>query len=161
MSAFICSNKTTSRVASLVYNALNGFEGEALTSVASKISNAFEDCKDKNGIYLLSRIFTKLLNYNIESVNYRYSENTALVDFSEDDVSFIDTNDFVIVSDKVAYQSIMSCNCWLYQSCEKSTQGAVYKAVEALSEHIANNILLLTMDKVRNSSGYRDSVWDE
>ena len=72
MSAFIVSNKTLKRIASIIANVCNDNEPAITGEAAEKIKELFSDCN--KDVY---KIAARLYKVNVESVNYRYNENTS------------------------------------------------------------------------------------
>ena len=141
MSAFIVDYKTIDNILSLRLN-------QKLLNNCCYFRSEFDNICNNNGydIYKdLSRIGKKFLRLNIESVNYRYSENTDF-DYAEN-YNFKDT-------DASIKQAIKNLSCLMYQSCEEENykEKTTYKQLEKLKE-------LYTSAMLYTDKEYSDAEW--
>ena len=158
MSAFVVSNKTLQRVASIVANVCNGNEPAISTEAAEEIKKAFAKCK--GDVY---KIAARLYKVNMESVNYRYSENSN-TKLSKEQFGTVDLSQFILETPEAqsTYQAYASVGCWMYQSCERPDykENPYYHAMSVLSKALERYIGA-TSSEIRYHEQWRNIMWDE
>ena len=160
MSAFVVSNNTIKRVASIIANVCNDNEPAITGAAAEEIKNLFSDC-DKD-VY---KIAARLYKVNVESVNYRYDENTS-TRLSKKSLGTVNPSEFILETPKAqsTFQAYASVRCWIYQSCERPDckKNKYYKAVNILSDCLESFIGTETDGKeIRNCEQWNHVMWDE
>ena len=160
MSAFVVSNNTIKRVASVIANVCNDNEPAITGAAAEEIKNLFSDC-DKD-VY---KIAARLYKVNVESVNYRYDENTS-TRLSKKSLGTVNPSEFILETPKAqsTFQAYASVRCWIYQSCERPDckKNKYYKAVNILSDCLESFIGTETDGKeIRNCEQWNHVMWDE
>jgi len=72
----------------------------------------------------VTKMGKKLLKFNVDSVNYRYGEETKPVDYAYRPIRIDSHRDLLAL--------VSNAKCYLYQSCEKpnATKHKLYKLVE-------------------------------
>ena len=138
MSAFVVSNKTLQRVASIIANVCNGNEPAISAEAVEEIKKAFAKCK--GDVY---KIAARVYEVNVESVNYRYDENSN-TKLSKDEFGNVEPSQFILETPEAqsTYQAYASVRCWIYQSCERPDceENPYYHAMTVLSKALENYI---------------------
>ena len=165
MSAFIVSNKTLKRIASIIANVCNDNEPAITGEAAEKIKDLFSDCN--KDVY---KIAARLYKVNVESVNYRYNENTS-TRFSKKNFGTVEPSEFIFKGHRNSstIQAYVSANCWIYQSCERPdcNENKYFQAVNILANAIENymnaieNYIRLDFKRIMNSSEWHYIKWNE
>ena len=158
MSAFIVSNKTLKRIASIIANVCNDNEPAISGEAAEKIKDLFSDCtKD---VY---KIAARLYKVNVESVNYRYDENSS-TRFSKKSFGTVNPSEFILETPEAqsTFQAYKSVRCWIYQSCERPdcNENKYYRAVNILSDSL-ESFIGMDGDRIRKSAQWDHVMWDE
>ena len=158
MSAFVVSNNTLKRVASIIANVCDDKE-PAITGVsAEEIKNLFSDCN--KDVY---KIAARLYKVNVESVNYRYNTNCS-TRFSKKNFGSVDPSEFILETPEAqsTFQAYASVFCWIYQSCEKPAcnENKYYRAVNILSNSI-ENFIGKNSSEIRNCEQWENVMWVE
>ena len=160
MSAFVVSNNTIKRVASIIANVCNDNEPAITGAPAEEIKNLFSDCN--KDVY---KIAARLYKVNVESVNYRYDENTS-TRFSKKSLGTVNPSEFILENPKAqsTFQAYASVRCWIYQSCERPDckKNKYFCAVNILSDCLESFIGTETDGKeIRNCEQWNHVMWDE
>ena len=158
MSAFVVSNNTIKRVASIIANVCNDVEPAITGASAEEIKNLFSDCN--KDVY---KIAARLYKVNVQSVNYRYDENSS-TRLSKKDFGSVDPSEFILETPEAqsAFQAYASVRCWIYQSCERPdcNKNKYYRAVNILSDSLVN-FIGIDSDKIANCEQWNHIMWDE
>ena len=158
MSAFVVSNNTIKKVASIIANVCNDVEPAITGASAEEIKNLFSDCN--KDVY---KIAARLYKVNVESVNYRYDENSSSR-FSKKSFGTVDPSEFILETPKAqsTFQAYKSVRCWIYQSCEKPdyNKNKYYRAVNILSDCL-ESFIGMDGDRIRKSAQWDHAMWDE
>ena len=158
MSAFIVSNNTIKRVASIIANVCNNNEPAITGTAAEEIKNLFSDC-DKD-VY---KIAARLYKVNVESVNYRYDENTS-TRLSKKSFGIVNPSEFILETPKAqsTFQAYASVRCWIYQSCERPDckKNKYFRAVNILSDFF-ESFIETDGKEIRNCEQWNNVMWDE
>lgn len=158
MSAFVVSNNTIKRVASIIANVCNDVEPAITGASAEEIKKLFSDCN--KDVY---KIAARLYKVNVESVNYRYDENSS-TRFSKKSFGTVNPSEFILETPEAqsTFQAYKSVCCWIYQSCERLdyNENKYYRAVSILSDSLEN---FIGMDgkEIRKSTQWDHVMWDE
>ena len=165
MSAFIVSNKTLKRIASIIANVCNDNEPAITGEAAEKIKELFSDCN--KDVY---KIAARLYKVNVESVNYRYNENTS-TRFSKKNFGTVEPSEFILKGHRNSstIQAYVSANCWIYQSCERPdcNENKYFQAVNILANAIENymnaieNYIRLDLKGIINCPERNYIKWNE
>jgi hypothetical protein len=128
MVAFICREKCLNDVTILEMKR-RGYDIDNLQAYQIEEANAF-----LKAIYRI----------NVESVNYRYDEETSIdcnFEYNKDDIQYLE-------------QLVKSYHCWHYQSCEKDSEEfkTLCKTIEKYIESEFPNI--------EKRSDYETAGWD-
>ena len=158
MSAFVVSNNTLKRVASIISNVCNDKEPAITGASAEEIKNLFSDCK--KDVY---KIAARLYKVNVESVNYRYDENSS-TRFSKKSLGPVNPSEFILETPDAqsTFQAYASVRCWIYQSCERPdcNENKYYRAVNILSDSL-ESFIGMDGDRIRKSAQWDHVMWDE
>ena len=158
MSAFVVSNNTIKRVASIIANVCNDAEPAITGASAEEIKNLFSDCN--KDVY---KIAARLYKTNVQSVNYRYSENSS-TRFSKKAFGSVDPSEFILENPEAqsTFQAYASVRCWIYQSCERPdcNKNKYYRAVNILSDSLVN-FIGIDSDKIANCEQWNHIMWCE
>ena len=158
MSAFVVSDKTLKRVASIIANVCNDNEPAITGEAAEKIKELFSDCK--KDVY---KIAARLYKVNVESVNYRYDDNTS-TRFSKKNFGTVNPSEFLFEEHRAqsTFQAYTSVSCWIYQSCERPdhNENKYYRAVNILSDSLVN-FIGIDSDKIANCEQWNHIMWCE
>lgn len=158
MSAFVVSNNTIKRVASIIANVCNDKEPAITGASAEEIKKLFSDCN--KDVY---KIAARLYKVNVESVNYRYDENSS-TRFSKKSFGTVDPSEFILETPEAqsTFQAYKSVCCWIYQSCERPdcNENKYYRAVSILSDSL-ENFIGMDGDRIRNCGQWDHAMWDE
>ena len=158
MSAFVVSNNTLKRVASVIANVCNDVEPAITGASAEEIKKLFSDCN--KDVY---KIAARLYKVNVESVNYRYNEN-SLTRFSKKAFGTVDPSEFILETPEAqsTFQAYKSVRCWIYQSCERPdcNENKYYRAVNILSDSL-ESFIGMDGDRIRKSAQWDHVMWDE
>ena len=158
MSAFVVSNNTIKRVASIIANVCNDNESAITGASAEEIKNLFSDCN--KDVY---KIAARLYKVNVESVNYRYDENTS-TRFSKKSFGTVEPSEFILETPEAqsTFQAYASVRCWIYQSCERPdcNENKYYQAVNILSDCLVN-FIGMNGDRIRKSAQWDHVMLDE
>ena len=158
MSAFVVSNNTLKRVASIIANVCNDVEPGITGTAAEEIKNLFSDCN--KDVY---KIAARLYKVNVESVNYRYDENTS-TRFSKKSLGTVVPSEFILETPEAqsTFQAYSSVRCWIYQSCERPdcNENKYYRAVNILSDCL-EKFIGTDGNGIRNSEQWNHVMWDE
>lgn len=131
MSAFLCSEKHINTL--VAYGVHNDVSAYILGNAGQKYWQAFRKDPD-----LIAGILTTA---NVESVNYRYDEDTVLTDVKYTSVATAHLSPIQIVK---------LCNCYDYQACE----------VDDYDDSPAASIVRAIREAaIRNVPGYEDAEW--
>ena len=158
MSAFVVSNNTLKRVASTIANVCNDKEPAITGASAEEIKKLFSDCN--KDVY---KIAARLYKVNVESVNYRYNEN-SLTRFSKKAFGTVDPSEFILETPDAqsTFQAYASVRCWIYQSCERPdcNENKYYRAVNILSDSL-ESFIGMDGDRIRKSAQWDQVMGDE
>lgn len=158
MSAFVVSNKTLQRVASIVANVCNDNEPAISAEAAKEIKKAFAKCKGD-----VFKIAARLYEANVESVNYRYDKNSN-TKLSKNEFGTVEPSQFILEANREqsTYQAYASVCCWIYQSCERPDcdENPYYHAMSVLSKGLERYIGA-SSSKIRYHEQWDHIVWDE
>ena len=158
MSAFVVSNNTLKRVASIIANVCNDVEPAITGTAAEEIKNLFSDCN--KDVY---KIAARLYKTNVQSVNYRYSENSS-TRFSKKSFGSVNPSEFILETPEAqsTFQAYASVRCWLYQSCERPdhNKNQYFCGVNILSDSLENFIGKDTSG-IRTCEQWNHVMWDE
>ena len=158
MSAFVVSDNTLKRVASIIANVCNDAEPAITGASAEEIKNLFSDCN--KDVY---KIAARLYKTNVQSVNYRYSENSS-TRFSKKAFGSVEPSEFILENPEAqsTFQAYASVRCWIYQSCERSdcNKNKYYRAVNILSDSLVN-FIGIDSDKIANCEQWNHIMWCE
>ena len=158
MSAFVVSDNTLKRVASVISNVCNDKEPAITGASAEEIKNLFSDCN--KDVY---KIAAKLYKVNVESVNYRYNENST-TRFSKKSFGTVEPSEFILETPEAqsTFQAYASVRCWIYQSCERPdcNKNKYYRAVNILSDSLVN-FIGIDSDKIANCEQWNHIMWCE
>lgn len=158
MSAFVVSNNTIKRVASIIANVCNDVEPAITGASAEEIKNLFSDCN--KDVY---KIAARLYKVNVQSVNYRYDENSSSR-LSKKDFGSVEPSEFILETPEAqsTFQAYASVRCWIYQSCERPdcNKNKYYCAVNILSDSLVN-FIGIDSDKIANCEQWNHIMWDE
>ena len=158
MSAFIVSNKTLKRIASIIANVCNDNEPAISGEAAEKIKDLFSDCN--KDVY---KIAARLYKVNVQSVNYRYNENCS-TRFSKKSFGTVEPSEFILETPEAqsTFQAYKSVRCWIYQSCERPdcNENKYYRAVNILSDSL-ESFIGMDGDRIRKSAQWDHVMWDE
>ena len=158
MSAFVVSDNTLKRVASIIANVCNDAEPAITGASAEEIKNLFSDCN--KDVY---KIAARLYKVNVQSVNYRYDENSS-TRFSKKNFSSVDPSEFILETPEAqsTFQAYASVRCWIYQSCERPdcNKNKYYRAVNILSDSLVN-FIGIDSDKIANCEQWNHIMWCE
>ena len=158
MSAFVVSNNTIKRVASIIANVCNDVEPAITGASAEEIKNLFSDCN--KDVY---KIAARLYKVNVQSVNYRYNENCS-TRFSKKSFGTVEPSEFILETPEAqsTFQAYKSVRCWIYQSCERPdcNENKYYRAVNILSDSLVN-FIGIDSDKIVNCEQWNNVMWDE
>lgn len=158
MSAFVVSNNTIKRVASIIANVCNDVDPAITGASAEEIKNLFSDCN--KDVY---KIASRLYKVNVQSVNYRYDENSS-TRLSKKDFGSVDPSEFILETPEAqsTFQAYASVCCWIYQSCERPdcNKNKYYRAVNILSDSLVN-FIGIDSDKIANCEQWNNVMWDE
>ena len=158
MSAFVVSNNTIKRVASIIANVCNDVEPAITGASAEEIKNLFSDCN--KDVY---KIAARLYKVNVQSVNYRYDENSS-TRFSKKNFGSVDPSEFILETPEAqsTFQAYASVRCWIYQSCERHdcNENKYYQGVNILSDCLES---FIGMDgkEIRRCEQWKHIMWDE
>lgn len=158
MSAFVVSNNTIKRVASIIANVCNDVEPAITGASAEEIKKLFFDCK--KDVY---KIAARLYKVNVESVNYRYDENSS-TRFSKKSFGTVEPSEFILETPEAqsTFQAYKSVCCWIYQSCERPdcNENKYYQGVNILSDCLES---FIGMDgkEIRRCEQWKNVMWDE
>ena len=157
MSAFIVSNKTLKRIASIIANVCNDNEPAISGEAAEKIKELFSDCN--KDVY---KIAARLYKVNVESVNFRYNENTS-TRFSKKSLGTVNPSEFILENPKAqsTFQAYASVRCWIYQSCERPdcNKNKYYRGVNILSDFL-ESFIETDGKEIRNCEQWNHIMWD-
>ena len=146
------------RVASVISNVCNDKEPAITGASAEEIKNLFSDCN--KDVY---KIAAKLYKVNVESVNYRYNENSS-TRFSKKSFGTVEPSEFILETPEAqsTFQAYASVFCWIYQSCERPdcNENKYYHAVNILSDSL-ENFIGMDGDGIRKSAQWDHVMWDE
>lgn len=158
MSAFVVSNNTIKRVASIIANVCNDNEPAITGASAEEIKKLFSDCN--KDVY---KIAVRLYKVNVESVNYRYNENSS-TRFSKKSFGTAEPSEFILETPEAqsTFQAYASVRCWIYQSCERPdcNENKYYRAVNILSDSL-ESFIGMDSDGIRKSVQWEHVMWDE
>ena len=158
MSAFVVSNNTIKRVASIIANVCNDAEPAITGASAEEIKNLFSDCN--KDVY---KIAARLYKVNVQSVNYRYDENSS-TRFSKKNFGSVDPSEFILETPEAqsTFQAYASVRCWIYQSCERPdcNKNKYYRAVNILSDSLVN-FIGIDSEKIANCEQWNHIMWVE
>ena len=158
MSAFVVSDNTLKRVASIIANVCNDAEPAITGASAEEIKNLFSDCN--KDVY---KIAARLYKVNVQSVNYRYDENSS-TRFSKKNFGSVDPSEFILETPEAqsTFQAYASVRCWIYQSCERPdcNKNKYYRAVNILSDSLVN-FIGIDSDKIANCEQWNHIMWCE
>ena len=158
MSAFVVSNNTLKRVASIIANVCNDNEPDITGASAEEIKKLFSDCN--KDVY---KIAARLYKVNVQSVNYRYSENRS-TRFSKKNFGSVDPSEFILETPEAqsTFHAYASVRCWIYQSCERPdcNKNKYYRAVNILSDSL-ESFIGMDGDRIRKSAQWDHVMWDE
>lgn len=158
MSAFVVSDNTLKRVASIIANVCNDVEPAITGASAEEIKNLFSDCN--KDVY---KIAARLYKVNVQSVNYRYDENSS-TRFSKKNFGSVDPSEFILETPEAqsTFQAYASVRCWIYQSCERPdcNKNKYYRAVNILSDSLVN-FIGIDSDKIENCEQWNNVMWVE
>lgn len=158
MSAFVVSNNTIKRVASIIANVCNDKEPVITGASAEEIKKLFSDCNED--VY---KIAARLYKVNVESVNYRYDENSS-TRFSKKSFGTVNPSEFILETPEAqsTFQAYASVRCWIYQSCERPdcNENKYYRAVNILSDCL-ENFIRRDGREIRNCEQWNHIMWDE
>lgn len=158
MSAFVVSDNTLKRVASIIANVCNDVEPAITGASAEEIKNLFSDCN--KDVY---KIAARLYKVNVQSVNYRYDENSS-TRFSKKNFGSVDPSEFILETPEAqsTFQAYASVRCWIYQSCERPdcNKNKYYRAVNILSDSLVN-FIGIDSDKIANCEQWNHIMWCE
>ena len=158
MSAFVVSDNTLKRVASIIANVCNDKEPAITGASAEEIKNLFSDCN--KDVY---KIAARLYKVNVESVNYRYDENSS-TRLSKKSLGTVEPSEFILENPEAqsTFQSYASVRCWIYQSCERPdcNENKYYRAVNILSDSL-ESFIGMDGDRIRKSAQWDRVMWDE
>ena len=158
MSAFVVSDNTLKRVVSVISNVCNDKEPAITGASAEEIKKLFSDCN--KDVY---KIAARLYKTNVQSVNYRYSENSS-TRFSKKDFGSVDPSEFILENPEAqsTFQAYASVRCWIYQSCERPdcNKNKYYRAVNILSDSLVN-FIGIDSDKIANCEQWNHIMWCE
>ena len=158
MSAFVVSDNTLKRVASIIANVCNDAEPAITGASAEEIKNLFSD--GNKDVY---KIAARLYKVNVQSVNYRYSENRS-TRFSKKNFGSVDPSEFILETPEAqsTFQAYASVRCWIYQSCERPdcNENKYYQAVNILSDCLVN-FIGIDSNKIANCEQWNHIMWDE
>ena len=158
MSAFVVSDNTLKRVASIIANVCNDKEPAITGASAEEIKNLFSDCN--KDVY---KIAARLYKVNVQSVNYRYDENSS-TRLSKKDFGSVEPSEFILETPEAqsTFQAYASVRCWIYQSCERPdcNKNKYYRAVNILSDSLVN-FIGIDSDKIANCEQWNHIMWCE
>ena len=158
MSAFVVSNNTIKRVASIIANVCNDAEPAITGASAEEIKKLFSDCN--KDVY---KIAARLYKANVQSVNYRYDENSS-TRFSKKSFGSVEPSEFILENPEAqsTFQAYASVRCWIYQSCERPdcNKNKYYRAVNILSDSLVN-FIGIDSDKIANCEQWNHIMWCE
>ena len=158
MSAFVVSDNTLKRVASIIANVCNDKEPAITGASAEEIKNLFSDCN--KDVY---KIAARLYKVNVQSVNYRYDENSS-TRLSKKDFGSVEPSEFILETPEAqsTFQAYASVCCWIYQSCERPdcNKNKYYRAVNILSDSLVN-FIGIDSDKITNCEQWNHIMWCE
>ena len=158
MSAFVVSDNTLKRVASVISNVCNDKEPAITGASVEEIKNLFSDCN--KDVY---KIAAKLYKVNVESVNYRYNENSS-TRFSKKSFGTVEPSEFILETPEAqsTFQAYASVRCWIYQSCERPdcNENKYYRAVNILSDSL-ENFIGKNSSEIRNCEQWENVMWVE
>ena len=158
MSAFVVSNNTIKRVASIIANVCNDAEPAITGASAEEIKNLFFDCN--KDVY---KIAARLYKVNVQSVNYRYDENSS-TRFSKKNFGSVDPSEFILETPEAqsTFQAYASVRFWVYQSGERPdcNKNKYYRAVNILSDSLVN-FIGIDSDKIANCEQWNHIMWCE
>ncbi len=129
MSAYLVENETIGRVMRAIEK--SGRHGREYLLI-DELKNELQ----KNPM----KVFFRLFDLNIKSLQQRYEDQKDIVPTAEDykQAKKVFNQPFG-TSD---YQLLKSLKCYLYQSCEGNcTKDDLYKAVDCVSENISSDII--------------------
>lgn len=158
MSAFVVSNNTIKRVASIIANVCNDKEPAITGASAEEIKNLFSDCN--KDVY---KIAARLYKVNVESVNYRYNENCS-TRFSKKSFGTVNPSEYILETpeSQSTFQAYASVRCWIYQSCERPdcNENKYYRAVNILSDSI-ESFIGKNSSEIGNCEQWENVMWVE
>ena len=158
MSAFVVSDNTLKRVASIIANVCNDAEPAITGASAEEIKNLFSDCN--KDVY---KIAARLYKVNVQSVNYRYDENSS-TRFSKKNFGSVDPSEFILETPEAqsTFQAYASVRCWIYQSCERPdcNKNKYYRAVNILSDCL-ESFIGRDGKEIRRCEQWKHIMWDE
>ena len=158
MSAFVVSNNTIKRVASIIANVCNDKEPVITGASAEEIKNLFSDCN--KDVY---KIAARLYKVNVQSVNYRYDENSS-TRLSKKSLGTVEPSEFILENPEAqsTFQAYASVRCWIYQSCERPdcNKNKYYRAVNILSDSL-ENFIGMDSNKIANCEQWNHIMWCE
>ena len=158
MSAFVVSNNTIKRVASIIANVCNDKEPAITGASAEEIKKLFSDCN--KDVY---KIAARLYKVNVQSVNYRYDENSS-TRFSKKNFGSVEPSEFILETPEAqsTFQAYASVRCWIYQSCERPdcNKNKYYRAVNILSDSLVN-FIGIDSNKIANCEQWNHIMWCE
>ena len=158
MSAFVVSDNTLKRVASIIANVCNDAEPAITGASAEEIKNLFSDCN--KDVY---KIAARLYKVNVQSVNYRYDENSS-TRFSKKSLGPVNPSEFILETPDAqsTFQAYASVRCWIYQSCERPdcNENKYYRAVNILSDCL-ESFIGRDGKEIRRCEQWKHIMWDE
>ena len=158
MSAFVVSNNTIKRIASIIANVCNDNEPAITGAAAEEIKKLFSDCNKE--VY---KIAARLYKVNVESVNYRYDENSS-TRLSKKSLGTVEPSEFILENPEAqsTFQAYASVRCWIYQSCERPdcNKNKYYRAINILSDSLVN-FIGIDSSKIANCEQWNHIMWDE